>query len=105
MADTPRRAEFPERSYPTRFCEFSRSRLSAKPTIASTRDVRGAPMRRDREDEFDLADIIGGETGAATHGASIAGPRRERHFCPLRHLSRPDLLAANDWKAHNLIHF
>ena len=32
-------------------------------------------MRRDREDELDLANI-GGETGAATHGASIAGPKR-----------------------------
>jgi hypothetical protein len=29
-------------------------------------------MRWDREDQLDLADI-GGETGAATHGASIAG--------------------------------
>jgi len=35
------------------------------------RDVRVGLMRRDREDELDLADI-GGETGAATYGASIA---------------------------------
>jgi hypothetical protein len=32
-------------------------------------------MRWDREDELDLADI-GGEAGAATHGASIAPPGR-----------------------------
>jgi len=32
-------------------------------------------MRWDREDELDLADI-GGETGAATHLASIAPPDR-----------------------------
>ena len=30
-------------------------------------------MKRDREDELDLADI-GGQAGAATHDASIAGP-------------------------------
>ena len=57
------------------FVNFPERRLTAKPTIASTRDVRGAPMRRDREDEFDLADI-GGEAGAATHGASIVVPER-----------------------------
>jgi hypothetical protein len=34
-------------------------------------------MRRDGEDELDLADI-GREMGAATHGASIAGPGRGR---------------------------
>jgi hypothetical protein len=33
------------------------------------------PMRRDREDELDLADV-GGETGAATHGGNIASPWR-----------------------------
>ena len=34
---------------------------------------RVGPMRWDREDQLDLAEI-GGETGTATHGASIAGP-------------------------------
>ena len=43
--------------------------------VPTQRDVRRWPMRRDREDQFDLADI-GGEAGAATHGASIAGPKR-----------------------------
>jgi hypothetical protein len=33
-------------------------------------------MRRDREDEFDLADI-GGAAYAATHAANIALPRRK----------------------------
>ena len=33
-------------------------------------DIRGRPMRRDREDERDLSDI-GGEADAATHAASI----------------------------------
>jgi hypothetical protein len=41
--------------------------------IPTGRDVWGRPIRRDREDEPDLADI-GGETGAAIHSASIAGP-------------------------------
>jgi hypothetical protein len=31
-------------------------------------------MRRDREDELDLAHV-GGETGTATHGANITPPR------------------------------
>jgi hypothetical protein len=41
--------------------------------IPARREVR--PMRRDREHQLDLADI-GGETSAATHGASIAGAAR-----------------------------
>ena len=43
--------------------------------VPTGRKVRGRPVRRDRENEFDLADI-GAEAGAATHGASIRGPRR-----------------------------
>jgi hypothetical protein len=43
--------------------------------VPAGRDVRGRPIRRDREDELDLADI-GGETGTTTHGPSIAGPGR-----------------------------
>src|SRR4051794_28941404 len=43
--------------------------------IPTRRDVRGRPMRRDRKDESDLADI-GGQACAATHGESIAGPGR-----------------------------
>jgi hypothetical protein len=35
----------------------------------------GSADRRDREDELDLADI-GGETGTATHSASVTGPGR-----------------------------
>ena len=58
--------------------------LASPPVIADHREqvggrhvptgweVRGGPMRRDREDELDLADI-GGETGAATHGAKDNG--------------------------------
>ena len=44
--------------------------------VPNRRDVRCWPIRRDREDELDLADI-GGETGTATHGASIASAGRE----------------------------
>src|SRR6516162_11019289 len=44
--------------------------------VPTRRDVRCCPIRRDREDELDLADI-GGETGTATHGASIASAGRE----------------------------
>jgi hypothetical protein len=43
--------------------------------VPTGRDVRGWSMLGDREDELDLADI-GGETGAATHGASMAGKGR-----------------------------
>jgi hypothetical protein len=43
--------------------------------VPAGRDVRGRSIRRDSEDEFDLANI-GGKTGAATHAASIAGRRR-----------------------------
>jgi hypothetical protein len=61
--------------------------------VPTRRDVRGAAMRRDREHQLDLADI-GGETGAATHGASIAGRGCGRQaaglrvvfFCPTRGL-------------------
>jgi hypothetical protein len=45
--------------------------------VSTGRDVRRWPIGRDREDELDLADI-GGETGTATHGASIAGAGRRR---------------------------
>jgi hypothetical protein len=41
--------------------------------VPTGREVRGGPIRRDREDELDPADI-GGEAGTATYGASIAGP-------------------------------
>ena len=44
--------------------------------VPTRRDVRCWPIRRDREDELDLADI-GGETGRATHGESIASAGRE----------------------------
>src|SRR5207249_4573990 len=43
--------------------------------VPTRRDVGGWPARRDREHQLDLADI-GGETGAATHGVSIAVPER-----------------------------
>src|SRR6516165_7565153 len=43
--------------------------------VPAGRDVRGRPIRRDRKDELDFANIRG-ETGTATHGASIAGPGR-----------------------------
>jgi hypothetical protein len=53
--------------------------------VPTGRDVRGWSMLGDREDELDLADI-GGETGAATHGASMAGqgrrPKRSRPLSP-----------------------
>jgi hypothetical protein len=39
--------------------------------VPTRRDVRGRPMRRDREDELDLADI-GRKTSAATHVSTIA---------------------------------
>jgi hypothetical protein len=42
----------------------------------------GGPLRRDRENELDLAHI-GGEAHAATHGASIAGPGRRPKRSPL----------------------
>src|SRR5438552_3339969 len=43
--------------------------------VPTRRDVRGRPMRRDREHQLDLADI-GRETGTATHGGSIAASER-----------------------------
>src|SRR6266446_2336752 len=41
--------------------------------VPAGRDVRGGPLRCDREDELDFADI-GGETDAATHSSSITSP-------------------------------
>jgi hypothetical protein len=41
----------------------------------TARNVRGRPMRRDREDELDLTDIRG-ETDATTHWTKVASPRR-----------------------------
>jgi hypothetical protein len=46
------------------------------PRSNSVRSLAWA-MRWDREDELDLTDI-GGETGAATHEVSIAGPGHGR---------------------------
>jgi hypothetical protein len=43
--------------------------------MSTARDAGGRPMRRDRENEFDLADI-GAEANPATHAVSIAGPWR-----------------------------
>jgi hypothetical protein len=44
--------------------------------VPARRNVRGRPMRRDREGKFDLADI-GGETRSAAHNPNIGSPDRQ----------------------------
>src|SRR6516162_5150948 len=51
-------------------------------------EARWRPMRRDREDQLDLAHV-GGEANTATHGASIAGPGRGRQTAGQRERLAP----------------